>query len=184
MKQFENRIIEQYVKVDTTVGLRMRRILVYMGLVTVTALVFFAVLLLSSRIEFFVGSALPLAIIVFLIGLMATRSLTKHRFIEYEYSFVNGQFSVAKIIGREKRKEQPGFDVEGASLVTKKYSLNQNNANNFSKIYDYSSSEDSEDRWYCIVDRAEGGRSLFIVEPNEKMLAAMKEFTPRHSWQE
>ncbi|MBQ4322011.1 MAG: hypothetical protein IJC35_07200 [Oscillospiraceae bacterium] len=184
MKQFENRIIEQYVKVDTAVGLRMRRLIVYVSLISVTMLVFFGILFLSTKFPFFEGSALPLAVMIFLIGLLATRSLTKRRFVEYEYSFVNGQFSVAKIISREKRKEQPGFDVEGASLVTKKYSLNSNNASTFSKVYDYSSSEDSEERWYCIVDRAEGGRCLFIVEPNEKMLAAMKEFTPKHSWQE
>ena len=84
----------------------------------------------------------------------------------------------------EKRKEQPGFDFERATLMTKKYSLNQNNANTFSKIYDYSSTGEGEGVWYCIVDRAEGGRCLFLLEPNEKMLAAMKEYTPKNSWQE
>ena len=184
MKQFENRIIEQYIKVDTRSGLRMRRVIVYLALVSLTALVFFGVFFLSTRIDFLVGSALPLALFVFVIGLIATRSLTKRRFIEYEYSFVNGQFSVAKIISREKRKEQPGFDFERATLMTKKYSLNQNNANTFSKIYDYSSTGEGEGVWYCIVDRAEGGRCLFLLEPNEKMLAAMKEYTPKNSWQE
>ncbi len=183
MKQFENRIVEQYIKVDTAVGLRKRRILVYMALVAATVLVFVGVLLLQNVIPFLMGSALPLALFVLLIGYLATRRYTRRRLVEYEYSFVNGQFDVAKIVGREKRKEQPGFDLENANLVTQKYSVNRNNANNFANIYDYSSSEDSENLWYVIVDRAEGGRTLFIVEPNEKLLAAMKEYTPKASWQ-
>ena len=184
MKQFENRIIEQYVKVDTLTGLRARRILIYAGLVSLTMIVFFGVWLLSAKIPFLLGSELPLAILIFLAGLIATRPFTKRRFIEYEYSFVNGMFSVAKIIGREKRKEQTGFDFERANLVTKKYSLNNDTASRFSKIYDYSSCGEGENLLYCIVERAEGGRSLFILEPNEKMLAAMKEYTPKNCWQE
>ena len=104
MKQFDNRIVEQYVKVDTAYRLKTRRILVYLGIVALGVLVFFGMSFLASRYEALVGTPITISLFAVVISFLATRTLTKRQYVEFEYSFVNGLMTVARITDKEKRK--------------------------------------------------------------------------------
>ncbi len=184
MKQFDNRIVEQYVKVDTAYRLKTRRILVYLGIVALGVLVFFGMSFLASRYEALVGTPITISLFAVVISFLATRTLTKRQYVEFEYSFVNGLMTVARITDKEKRKEQPGFDCENVTVMSHKYDPTRGGGKQFANIYDYSSSEEGEGLWYFQVDRHESGRALFILEPNETMLAALREFVPRSAVQD
>ena len=184
MKQFDNRILEQYVKVETAYRLKIRRILVFGAIAAGGVLIFLVMALLANRYPALSGTPLTIALFAVVVALLATQKLTRRQFVEYEYSFVNGLLSVAKITDKEKRKEQPGFDCENVTAMSHAYDPTRGDVSRFAKIYDYSSSEEGDGRWFFQVDRAEGGRSLFILEPNETILAALREFVPRANIQD
>ncbi len=184
MKQFDNRIVEQYIKVDTAYRLKIRRILIYAGIVVLGVLVYFGMTFLSFRYPALTGTPITIALFAVVIAFLATRKLTKRQYVEFEYSFVNGLMSIARITDKEKRKDQPGFDCENVTVMSHKYDPTRGGGRQFANIYDYSASEDGEGLWYFQVDRHESGRALFILEPNETMLAALREFVPRGAVQD
>ncbi|MFQ9515150.1 MAG: DUF6106 family protein [Eubacterium sp.] len=97
--------------------------------------------------------------------------------IEYEYSFLNGELTIDKIMGQRKRKTVDTYDVKKAEVVAPSSSDEIiRRIGNIKKI-DYSSGYKSNSLYSIIVNNGAGTVQV-IFEPDEKMLDAMYHVRP------
>lgn len=97
--------------------------------------------------------------------------------IEYEYSFLNGELSIDKIMGQRKRKHIAEFNIKEAELVAPSLSEDIVRASQNTVIKDFSSGSKTEDMYSIIIDGKEG-RSQVVFEPDENMIDAMYHIRP------
>lgn len=100
----------------------------------------------------------------------------KYTKVEFEYSLIDGQMDISKIMGRERRKSIISFTTENVSVLgpcseenAPKYS------GSFQKTYDCTSAPDAEGRWFIVLTKGSGMNALIFIEPNEKMIDALKQ---------
>lgn len=99
--------------------------------------------------------------------------------VEYEYVFVDGQIDFDKISGKSRRKTMLRIDFEQVEIMAP---INSPALDSYNHVQlekkDFSSlSKDSKP--YVIIANAEGKKLKILFEPNEKMLAMIKQKSPR-----
>ena len=100
--------------------------------------------------------------------------------VEYEYSLVNGELSVDKILGKRKRKPCDEFDLKKAELIAPvDYPEVVDKASRIIKE-DYSSNKGIYDQYALILNGVDGmkGQLMVIIEPNEGMKDAIYKVRP------
>ena len=97
--------------------------------------------------------------------------------IEYEYSFLNGELTVDKIMGQRKRKTVDCFDIKKADVVAPSFSDEVIRAAGNIKTIDYSSGHKSDSLYSIIMNNGKGMVQV-IFEPDEKMIEAMYHVRP------
>jgi len=100
---------------------------------------------------------------------------------EFEYSFINGDFDVDMIRGKRKRKRVLSVSCRGVSLMAPVDGQKGGNKpeGNFAQVCDFAISSKSPDRWFFICEKEDGSRSLVYFNPNERLLAAFKDYLGR-----
>lgn len=97
--------------------------------------------------------------------------------IEYEYSFLNGELSVDKIMGQRKRKTIASFDIKNAEIVAPSMSDEVVRRVNNTVTKDYSTGYKGGNLYSMIINDADGLKQV-LFEPNEKILDAMYHVKP------
>lgn len=97
--------------------------------------------------------------------------------IEYEYSFLNGELTVDKIMGQRKRKFVVSYDMKEAEIVAPVMSEAVIRASMNTTVADYSSGNKNGNIYAMIVNNA-NGKIKVLFEPNEKVLEAMHHVKP------
>lgn len=99
--------------------------------------------------------------------------------IEYEYVFVDGQLDFDRITGKAKRKTMLRIDLEQVDIIAPEgsHALDSYNNGTYEKK-DYSSGDKSV-KPYIIIANKEDRKYRIAFEPNEKMLAMIKQKSPR-----
>ena len=98
---------------------------------------------------------------------------------EYEYVFCDGQLDFDKINGGVKRKTVLRVDFEKLVVVAPKNSHALDGyRHNGVEVKDFSSMEENA-KVYALVVTGGDKQTMIYFEPNEKMLAAMKQKAPR-----
>lgn len=100
--------------------------------------------------------------------------------VEYEYVFCDGQLDFDKIMGNAKRKNALRIDMEQVSIVAPEgsHELDQFSHLQNVKVKDFASG-DSNAKRYVIMTQTGNQSVKIIFEPSEKMLACMKQKSPR-----
>ena len=98
--------------------------------------------------------------------------------VEYEYSFLNGELSVDKIIGQRKRKSIANYDIKEAEIVAPLVSDAVVRASGNAIIKDYSTRINNNDDVYAMIINNSNGKFKVVFEPNEKVLEAMYHVRP------
>lgn len=100
--------------------------------------------------------------------------------IEYEYIFCDGQIDFDRINGGARRKHILRIDLEEVELVAPKnsHALDEFRSNNQGITKDFSSGRDNG-RTYMVIARQNGNLIKILFEPSEKMVACMKNKSPR-----
>lgn len=154
--------VEQIIKRKTSIsGIAIRAIcilLVIMG--------FFSMLILG---------VLGLTITALLIYL--SYMVWSYTSIEYEYSFLNGELSIDKIMGQRKRKTIANFDIKNAEIVAPAMSDEVVSRVNNTVTKDYSTGYRGGNLYSMIINDADGFKQV-LFEPNEKVLDAMYHVKP------
>ena len=97
--------------------------------------------------------------------------------IEYEYSFLNGELTIDKIMGQRKRKSVDTYDIKKAEVIAPSSSEEIiRRAGNMKKI-DYSTGYHSDDLYSVIINNGAGTVQI-VFEPGEKMVDAMYHVRP------
>ena len=124
-----------------------------------------------------IGILLSAVFIVF------TVILFKYYNAEYEYSLVDNEFTVDKIMSRSMRKRCGVYNIAKASLIAKPDSqaalgMEQKKI----RTYNYTSNEGQEN--IVLVYTMDSSNELvrLILEPNEKMLEAFKKSAPKSAY--
>lgn len=97
--------------------------------------------------------------------------------VEYEYSFLNGDLTVDRILGQRKRKTVAEFSINQAEIVAPAYSEEMNEKKKNIRTIDFSSGYKS-DKQYSMIINGEQGRAHILFEPDESVIMAIKNVRP------
>lgn len=97
--------------------------------------------------------------------------------VEYEYSFLNGELSIDKIMGQRKRKSIADYDIKEAEVIAPVMSEQVIRASMNAVLKDYSSGSKNGDVYAMIINNA-NGKTKVLFEPNEKVIEAMHHMRP------
>ena len=99
--------------------------------------------------------------------------------VEYEYVFCDGQLDFDKIYGGNRRKTAMRIDFENVEMMAPVTSHQLDSYNHAqTKNVDYTSGE-KDHKVYAVVLRQGEVLTRILFEPNEKMIAAIKQKAPR-----
>lgn len=147
---------------ETAATLALRALMIIAVLVGVALIMF-------GGIVSFVGIALLLGVFFFYPRLN----------VEYEYVFVDGQLDFDRITGKAKRKTMLRIDFEQVEIMAP---INSHALDSYKNVQlekkDFSSL-DKDSKPYVIIANSDGKKLKIIFEPNEKMLAMIKQKSPR-----
>ncbi|MCT4542656.1 MAG: DUF6106 family protein [Vallitalea sp.] len=132
-------------------------------------------ILVCSMIPVLLGFLFPIAAVIIFGAVFFIRRLN----IEYEYVFTSGDLDIDKIFNKNKRKKFISIDVRKIEIMAKVDSKEHaRELSNFQKIVDCSSGIKKDNTYAAMIVR-NGKREKLILEPNEKMLNAIKKYIPR-----
>ncbi len=109
--------------------------------------------------------------------------LSRSMNIEYEYSVTNGDFDLDKIVGKAKRKRMVSFDCKNVERFGK-YNPAQHQNLQYDKTVRAVSCKPSDVEYFMVVRLPEGGRTLVVITPDERVLGAIQQFLPRQVLQD
>ncbi len=99
--------------------------------------------------------------------------------VEYEYVFCDGQLDFDKISGGMKRKTMMRVDFEKLVVIAPKNSHALDGYRHNGVVVKDFTSQDPNAKVYGLVITGGDQNTMILFEPNEKMLAAMKQKAPR-----
>ncbi len=141
------------------------------------AIVIIAIVILLAA--FLLRYTTPFVPVIALILAFVVYKLFSRENIEYEYIFTNGDLDIDVIINKSSRKHLLTVDVKSIKEFYKKsHQKNGEKLNKYSKVFDYSSREENQNK-YCVVFEHNKEMIMMIIEPNEKMLEAIRVYIPK-----
>lgn len=115
--------------------------------------------------------------ITILLGYVAYLAWT-YTSIEYEYSFLNGELTIDKIMGQRKRKSVDSFDIKQADIIAPTHSDEIiRSVGSVSKTLDYSSGYRSNKSYSIIINNGNGNIQV-IFDPDDRIIEAMHHVRP------
>ncbi len=134
-----------------------------------------AVLMIMISSMILVGFLMPITLIVMFVAIFLMRRLN----VEFEYVFTSGDLDIDKIFNKNKRKHFITVDVRKFEIMAPVDSKDHAaELSNYQKIVDCSSGNKKDNTYAAMLVR-DGKREKLILEPNEKMLKAIKKYIPR-----
>ncbi len=137
--------------------------------ISVFAIFSFVMGIISVLLTLWAFYFLPVALLCFGVGYFLSS-----RYIEFEYSYFDGDVRFAKITNKAKRKKLPAYKIDDVMMIAPsgdpsvyKYE-NESNA----KIRRYQSGS-KDAKLYVMAVKGEGGTELIYFEPDEKYLDAV-----------
>lgn len=100
--------------------------------------------------------------------------------VEYEYSLVNGELSIDKILGKRKRKAGEEYDLKKAELIAPIDNPEvEAKSNNVVKA-NYAGNMGEFGKYALILNGVDGikGQLMVIIEPNDSLKEAMYKVRP------
>ncbi len=148
-----------------------KELMIQVGLVAVAVIGILAVVLFPTWGVFIAVGAIVLAVF----GFQALK-------VEYEYIFVTDELQITPILNQQRRRNKKRVSIVMSKVVTvapmKGHELDPYTGNNKINRVDFSSRM-SDANTYGIVVEDKGEKTLYVIEPNEKLLNVMKNAAPR-----
>lgn len=146
----------------------------------------YVLLLKVLMIAFFISSCLFIILVptigclMFLISTALLYFVYRRLDVEYEYIFVTTELSIDRILGQLSRKRKAVIDVTAMEIMApiEASELKGFMVNPHVKKIDYSSKKANAKK-YGIYAPGADGKIIYIVEPSEQMLRAIRSAAPR-----
>ncbi|MCT4686441.1 DUF6106 family protein [Vallitalea sp.] len=158
---------EQLVKKSNSLKDNLMRVAIIIGAIVL--------IMVCSIIPILVGFLIPIAMVLIFGAIFLMRRLN----VEFEYIFTSGDLDIDKIFNKNKRKKFISIDVRKIEIMAPVNSKDYaSQLSNYEKVIDCSSGTNSNNTYAAMIVR-NGKREKLILEPNEKMLKAIKKYIPR-----
>ncbi len=106
--------------------------------------------------------------------------LITNRNLEFEYILTNSSLDIDKIIAKRRRRRMITVELRNIEAFGKVGDdAYQRYVREKIMVLDMSSNRSSVEKYYMLVPRP-ARRYVVVIEPNDKMLEAIKKFMPRH----
>lgn len=115
-------------------------------------------------------------IVVFLIGYGAFKLYSMLN-VEYEYIVTNSTMDIDKIIAKSSRKRMISFDLGDVQRIEK---YTGSLPANIEKDCFFACNKSDENAFVLYYKQEGKSQKAFVFAPNERVVAAMKGFLPRH----
>lgn len=130
------------------------------------------VILLGLSMPFLFSAISSIVLLIDAAAIYGVYILITHFNVEYEYILTNGDLDVDKIVAKRKRKRMLSFSTKEFEIVAP-YKSGQNYAN----VLDLGT-RNYENAYYAVFSK-DGQRKTLIFNPPQKMIEAMKTYSPR-----
>jgi hypothetical protein len=161
---------EQLVKKQETSADRTRRImLVITGIFVTILLVLLSFIQLDHPILAFLGMVLAAA------SGYGTYFMVQSTYVEYEYTFTNGELEIAKIIAKKKRVELINTEVRSFTAFGK-YDDGMEETEDMTVVM--TSDNIASHEYYADFQHEDYGLTRLVFVPNEKMLEYIGRYLP------
>ena len=161
---------EQLVKKNETSSDKSKRIAIAVcGIIITAALALMSFIQLDKPVIAFLGMILAAAT-----G-YGTYFLIQGSYVEYEYTFTNGELDIAKIIAKKKRVEMLGTEVRSFTAFGK-YSEDMEESEDMTVVI--ASDNIASHEYYADFQHEEYGSTRLVFVPNEKMLEFIGRYLP------
>ncbi len=150
----------------------------------------FGIVLLSVLVAFVIGTFLPLLLpvltgivplLVVAVFYLAYRIVVSQN-VEYEYSMVNTEIDVDKIVNRRNRKRLTTIKVTGLEA----YGFCNSEQGTFNRYLSdvsvkkiYAVAEKNSDSNYFVVYFSDSVKSMLIFSPSDKIITNIEKFNPK-----
>lgn len=162
---------EQLVRKQPNSSDNFKRVVTFIGGIVVTILLVVLAFINLGNILCFLGLVLAAG------SGYGTYFLVEGMYIEYEYTFTNGELDIDKIIAKKKRSELVTAEVRKFTAFGK-YTDNMEESDDMTVVI--SSDNIASHEYYADFDHEEYGKTRLIFSPNEKMLENIKKTLPRN----
>lgn len=161
---------EQLVKKNLTTAEKNKHIFkLIFGIIGTLILAVFGILMLGNTM---------LSLIGFLLAILAgygTFTLIQSSYIEYEYTFTNGELDIDKIIAKKKRKPLISVEVRKFTAFGK-YSEDLDEDDNMTVVI--SSDNIASHEYYADFQHEDYGLTRLIFAPDDRMIENIKKSLP------
>lgn len=113
--------------------------------------------------------------VLILLVLFAAYLGIKFQYMEYEYSFTNGDLDVDKIMAKRKRTrvlEIGQKQIRVMAPYTAEYE-SETKGYQVSEVMDFSASKNAAGRWFFIYEKKSGGYGFVVLQPSKRLREAM-----------
>lgn len=139
------------------------------------------IVFVSVYLSMYFGWLVPVAILLFCLGIYLAYYMLKNSGVEYEYTFVLGEMRIDKIKGKNKRKRITVFDVKSVDKMgkyidpeTKKKKID---TSKYSLVLNACENENSENTYYIIIhDKIRQKPALLLFTPNERTMNMIRPY--------
>lgn len=141
------------------------------------------VIFISVYLSTFFGWLVPIAILMFAMGIYLSYYIIKNSGIEYEYTFVLGEMRIDRIKGRSKRKRVTVFDVKSidkfGKYINAETKKNNIDVSKYELVLRTAINEKNDDTYYAIIhDKIRKKPALLLFTPDERTLNMIKPYLP------
>jgi hypothetical protein len=143
-----------------------------MRLGIVSGCILIPVLIISFFLRNFVFASIP---ILGILSVYAGWFLMRFTAVEYEFTIVGGEFSVAAIYDNRSRKDLINAVIKDMHRVAPlKSNEHHLEAKDIEKIFYYCSDMDNPDLYFCVFDDKKLGRTAVVFNSTRKFIQIMK----------
>lgn len=121
---------------------------------------------------------LPFVVLVYIAAFIMMVGLIRNLSIEYEYTFVNGDLTIDKIIAKKKRKRMVAFDVKLVEDMGIYESGKFAGEKDVTKLI-YTDTYSGEGDLYLDFRHVSIGRTIVVIKSSERIGKALKPFVKR-----
>ena len=120
----------------------------------------------------FIGSALTVIV------LFAAYLGIKFQYVEYEYSFTNGELDIDKIMAKRKRKRVVETEYRKIKVMAPYTQEFEGETRDYqvSEVIDASSSKNAAGRWFFICEKQDGTYAFVVIQPSKRLREAMGKY--------
>ncbi len=135
-------------------------------------------LIFATVIVFALSLIIPFGLVLGILMVLLDVYLFKMFDLEFEYTYIRGELSIDKIMGKERRKKAASFDLSKLEIIAPTDSYLLDSFKNCNKVYDFTSLEEGV-KVYALIIHGNSGYEKVLFEPNSEILSAMRDAHPR-----